>query len=197
MAKTILSDFSTETAKNFELNAGILVKNVEDPGSLDFSTGTKLGATTGGKSIDFSMEMRNLFDDVDGARGKYMGGDIIDSRDASLSVTLLEQTADNLKIALVASDETANTATGITLTPRDTIEDTDYITNICWFGTIKGTDLPMCIELRNCLSESFSFSAEDKGKGTIECEIHPRRDLANPEKASFAIHLPPTVALPA
>jgi len=186
-----LNDFSADTAKNFELDAGILVKNVEDPGSLDYSTGVKLGATTGGKSIDFTMEMRNLFDDVDGARGKYMGGDVIDSRDAALSVTLLEMTADNLKIALVASDETANTATGVTLTPRDTIKDTDYIENICWFGTVKGFELPMCIELKNCLSESFSFTAADKGKGTVECEIHPRRDLANPDVAAFAIHLPP------
>jgi len=195
MAQTILSDFSSETAKNFELNAGILVKNVTDAGSLDYTTGVKLGATTGGKSIDFSMEMRNLFEDVDGARGKYMGGDIIDSRDAALTVTLLEQTSENLKIALVASDETANTALGVTLTPRDTILDTDYITNICWFGTIKGTDLPMCIELKNCLSESFTFTAEDKGKGTIECEIHPRKDLSNPEQASFLIHMPPAPAV--
>lgn len=188
-----LNDFNVNTAKNFELDAGILVRDVEDPGSLDYTTGTKLGATTGGKSINFSMEMRNLFEDVDGARGKYMGGDVIDSRDAALSVTLLEQTADNLKIALVASDETANTALGKTLTPRDVIEDADYIDNICWFGTVKGFDLPMCIELKNCLSESFTFTAADKGKGTIECEIHPRRDLANPDVAAFVIHLPPAV----
>lgn len=193
MAKP-LNDFNANTAKNFELDAGILVKNVTEPGSLDYSTGVKLGATTGGKSIAFSMEMRNLFEDVDGARGKYMGGDVIDSRDASLTVTLLEQTADNLKIALVASDETANTALGKTLTPRDVIKDTDYIDNICWFGTVKGFELPMCIELKHCLAESFTFTAADKGKGTIECEIHPRRDLADPDVAAFAIHLPPTPA---
>lgn len=188
---TTLSDFTKDTAKNFELDAGILVKNVTDAGSLDYTTGEKLGATTGGKSIDFSMEMRNLFDDVDGALGKYMGGDIIDSRDAALSVTLLEITANNLKLALVASDTTVNTAGGETITPRNNIEDTDYITNICWFGTLKGNDKPMCIELKNCLSESFSFAAEDKGKGTIECEIHPRMDLAKPGESAFAIHMPP------
>lgn len=189
-----LNAFNANTANNFELDAGILVKNVTDPSSLDYSTGTKLGATSGGTSAEFTNELRNLFEDVDGARGKYKGGDAIDMQDATISFTLLEMTATNLQFALGAADITDNTAGGKTISPRDCIKDSDYLTNICWFGTIKGSDQPMCIELRNCMNESFTFTAEDKSKGTIECEIHPRRDLNNPNEPSFLIHLPPMTA---
>lgn len=201
MSCNTLNDFTKDTAKNFELDAGVLLINVTDPGELDpakaITAGAKkLGASTGGKSIDFSMEIRNLFEDVDGARGKYKGGDAIDMRDAALSVTLLEHTADNFKLALAAADLSDNTAGGKTITPRNCINDSDYITNVCWYGTLKGFDKPMCIELKNCLNESFSWGAEDKSKGTIELELHPRRDLANPDESEFLIHLPPTTSTP-
>ena len=191
MAAT-LNAFNADTAKNFELDAGILVTGVTDAGSLDYSTGTKLGATTGGTTAAFSNEIRNLFEDVDGARGKYKDGDIIDMQDGSITFTLLEQTAVNMKLALASADITANTALGETITPRDNIVSADYYDNICWFGTIKGSDLPMCIEIKNAINESgFNFTAADKAKGTIECEIHGRKDVADPTAASMLIHLPP------
>ena len=194
MAAT-LNAFNADTAKNFELDAGILVTGVTDAGSLDYSTGTKLGATTGGTTAAFSNEIRNLFEDVDGARGKYKDGDIIDMQDGSITFTLLEQTAVNMKLALASADITANTALGETITPRDNIVSADYYDNICWFGTIKGSDLPMCIEIKNAINESgFNFTAADKAKGTIECEIHGRKDVADPTAASMLIHLPPAVA---
>ena len=191
MAAT-LNAFNADMAKNFELDAGILVTGVTDAGSLDYSTGTKLGATTGGTTAAFSNEIRNLFEDVDGARGKYKDGDIIDMQDGSITFTLLEQTAVNMKLALASADITANTALGETITPRDNIVSADYYDNICWFGTIKGSDLPMCIEIKNAINESgFNFTAADKAKGTIECEIHGRKDVADPTAASMLIHLPP------
>lgn len=186
-----LNAFNKDSAKNMELDAGILVMGVTDPGSLDYSTGTKLGATTGGTSLAESSEIRNLFEDVDGARGKYKGGDTIDMRDYAISFTLLEVTAENLKFALAAADITTNTAGGKTIAPRDCIEDADYIENLCWFGTIKGSDKPMCIEMRNVLAENgLNFKAEDKSKGTIEVEVHPRKDLEKPEEPQLLIHLP-------
>lgn len=192
MAAT-LNAFNSSTAKNFELDAGILVTGVTNPGSLDYSTGTKLGATAGGTTATFSNEIRNLFEDVDGARGSYKDGDIIDMQDGSVTFTLLEQTAANMKLALAAADITINTAGGETITPRDSIISSDYYANICWFGTVKGSDLPMCIEIRNALNESgLNFTAADKAKGTIECEIHGRKDVADPTAASMLIHLPPT-----
>lgn len=187
-----LNAFNANTAKNFELDAGILVTGVTDPGSLDYSTGTKLGATTGGTTAAFSNEVRNLFEDVDGARGKYKDGDIIDMQDGSITFTLLEQTAENMKLALACADITDNTATGKTITPRDNIKSEDYYSNICWFGTIKGSNLPMCIEIKNAINESgFNFTAADKAKGTIACEVHGRKDVADPTAASMLIHLPP------
>lgn len=191
-----LNAFNANTAKNLELDAGILVMNVEDAGSLDFSTGTKLGATTGGVTASFSNEIRNLFEDVDGARGKYKDGDIIDMQDGSITFTLLEQTAENIKLALASADITVNTALGKTISPRETIVSEDYYNNICWFGTMKGSDLPMCIEIKNAINETgFNFTAADKAKGTVQCEIHGRKDVANPSAPSMLIHLPPVAVV--
>lgn len=195
MANT-LNAFNANTAKNFELDAGILVTGVTDAGSLDYTTGLKLGATTGGTTVAFSNEIRNLFEDVDGARGKYKDGDIIDMQDASITFTLLEQTAENMKLALAAADITDNTALGKTISPRESIESGDYYDNICWFGTVKGSDLPMCIEIKNAINETgLNFTAADKAKGTIECEIHGRKDVANPLAPSMLIHLPPAAVV--
>ena len=191
MANT-LNAFNANTAKNLELDAGILVMNVEDPASLDYSTGTKLGATTGGVTAAFTNEMRNLFEDIDGARGKYKDGDIIDMQDASITFTLLEMTAENLKMALANADISENVAGGQTVTSRENIVSDDYYDNICWFGTVKGSDLPMCLEIRNAINEGgLNFTAADKAKGTIACEIHGRKDVANPSAPAMLMHLPP------
>lgn len=187
-----LSAFSANTAKNLQLDAGILVKNVTDPSSGDYSTGKLIGATTGGGSFEASPQMRNIFEDIDGARGSYKDGDVVDTWEVTYSTTLLEMTAENFQLALGVADITDNSKlSGKTVTPRICVKSSDYIDNVCWFGTLKGSDKPIVIEMRNVMSmNGLNFTIEDKNNGQLEVELSPRFDVASPEDVPFAIHIP-------
>lgn len=187
-----ISAFSGNTAKNFQLDMGALFKNVTNPASGEWTGGTLLGATSTDGSFTATPEMRNIFEDVAGARGSYKDGDVIDGWEITFSTTLLEMTADNFKLALGMADITENLEMpGKTVTPRNCIQASDYIENICWFGTIKGSAKPLVIEMKNVISmNGLSFNIEDKNKGGLEIELSPRFDVANPEEVPFKIYVP-------
>lgn len=195
MAK-ILNGFTKDTAKNLQLDAGIIVTGLATPEDFsgELSGATLLGATSGGGSFVVEMEMRNLFEDLDGARGNYKEGNVIDSYNITLTTTIAEMTAKNIKLALGAADTTANQGAGsdVDVTKaRMTIKAEDYIDNVCWLGSLNGSDKPMIIELKNVMNTNgLNFTFEDKGKGKIELELKAHFDLSKPEEVPFAIYTP-------
>jgi len=190
----ILNGLRADSAKNFQLDAGILVKNIKD--FSDITKGELLGATSGGGSFTAIPELRNIFEDIDGARGKYAEGDVIDNWETKLSATLKEVTKENITSALVACDVvvgSGESATYDTIQARNEIKDTDYIENICWCGTLKGSTSPIIIELKNAINEKgFELAFTDKGTGGIAVEFAGRFKLANPNNVPFTIHYPKT-----
>lgn len=190
MAKT-LTGLSGNTLKNMQLDAGVFVKNMTNPASGDLTNAKILGATTGGSTFTATPEIRNLFDDVDGARGAYKEGDVIDNWDISFTTTLVELTADNIALALASSTISDNTSGGKTISPGMIIEANDYIDNICWCGTVKGSLKPIVIEMRNVLNTNgLTLTITDKGKGTVELELRPRFTVTDIDDVPFDIHYP-------
>ncbi len=191
-----LSGLNAETAKNFQFDSGVLFKNVTDPSKMDVSTMTVdnyIGATTGGMSFTASPQLIDLFEDVDGAYGMFKGGDVIETWEITLTATLLESTAENLKLAVGPATIADNTgvAGSKVITPKNCIDDADYLTNLCWYGTLKGSDKPLVIEMQNVINGTgINFTTESKAKGTIECEFSPRFDLASPDAVPFKIYVP-------
>lgn len=195
MAK-ILSGLTKDTAKNLQLDAGIIVTGLTSPENFagNLTGATLLGATKGGGSFVVEVEMRNLFEDLDGARGNYKEGNVIDSYNITLTATIAEMTAKNIKLALGAADTTAEQGTGadVDITKaRMTINPEDYIDNVCWLGSLNGSDKPMIIELKNVMNTNgLNFTFEDKGRGTIELELKAHFDSSKPEEVPFAIYTP-------
>lgn len=195
MAK-ILSGLTKDTAKNLQLDAGIIVTGLASPENFagELTGATLLGATKGGGSFVVEVEMRNLFEDLDGARGNYKEGNVIDSYNITLTATIAEMTAKNIKLALGAADTTAKQGTGadVDITKaRMTINPEDYIDNVCWLGSLNGSDKPMIIELKNVMNTNgLNFTFEDKGRGTIELELKAHFDTSKPEEVPFAIYTP-------
>lgn len=195
MAK-ILNGFTKDTAKNLQLDAGIIVIGLDSPENFagELTGATLLGATSGGGSFVVETEVRNLFEDLDGARGNYKEGNVIDSYNITLTTTVAEMTAKNIKLALGAADTTAKQGTGtdVDITKaRMTIKAEDYIDNVCWLGSLNGSDKPMIIELKNVMNTNgLNFTFEDKGKGKIELELKAHFDLTKPEEVPFAIYTP-------
>ena len=189
----ILSAFTKNTAKNMQLDAGLLVKGLTD--ILNFN-GTiadekKLGATSGGASFSATPEMRNIFEGIDGAKGNYKDGNVIDNWEITLTATVKEMTAKNLQLAMATADIKSDDDKFDVLSPRMNIKTTDYIDNICWLGTMNGSTEPMIIELKNVMNTNgISFTAEDKGSGSVELELKAHFDLSKPDEVPFNIYFP-------
>ena len=189
----ILSAFTKNTAKNMQLDAGLLVRGLTD--ILNFN-GTiaddkKLGATSGGASFSATPEMRNIFEGIDGAKGNYKDGNVIDNWEITLTATVKEMTAKNLQLAMATADIKSDDDKFDVLTPRMEVKSTDYIDNICWLGTMNGSTEPMIIELKNVLNTNgISFTAEDKGSGSVELELKAHFDLSKPNEVPFKIYFP-------
>lgn len=189
----ILSAFTKNTAKNMQLDAGLLVRGLTD--ILNFN-GTiadekKLGATSGGASFSATPEMRNIFEGIDGAKGNYKDGNVIDNWEITLTATVKEMTAKNLQLAMATADIKSDDDKFDVLTPRMEVKSTDYIDNICWLGTMNGSSEPMIIELKNVLNTNgISFTAEDKGSGSVELELKAHFDLSKPDEVPFNIYFP-------
>ena len=189
----ILSAFSKGTAKNMQLDAGILVRNLQN--ILDFdgnlADANKLGATSGGATFSATPELRNIFEGIDGAKGNYKDGNVIDNWEITLTATVKEMTAKNLQLAMASADIDSGDDKFDVLSPRMDIKTTDYIDNICWLGTMNGSTDPMIIELKNVMNTNgISFTAEDKGSGSVELELKAHFDLSKPNEVPFKIYFP-------
>ena len=178
----VLNGFTKDTAKNLQLDAGVLVIGLSEPQNFtgDLGSAKKVGATSGGGSFVVETEMRNLFEDLDGARGNYKDGNVIDSYNITLSVTVKEMTVQNIKMALGAADTQTGQGSSqkydVTKS-RMTIKPEDYMSNVCWLGTINGSSEPMIIELKNVMnSNGLNFTFEDK-------------DLAQEDELRFRLQL--------
>ena len=185
-----LNGFTPKTAQNLQLDAGILVKShtVGEPITDD----NKLGATEGGATFTATPEIRNIFEGLDGARGNYKDGNVIDSWEISLTASVSEMTAENIKMAIASATSKTSTVEGYTeITASNEIKTTDYLDNVCWIGTVNGHDKPMIIELKNVMNTNgFSFTASDKGRGKVDLELKAHFDLATPDEVPFKIYVP-------
>ncbi len=194
----ILNGFTKDTAKNLQLDAGILVKDLTSPGTFngELTENQKLGATEGGASFTAIPEMRNIFEGIDGAKGNYKDGNVIDSWEIKLTATLKEMTAENFKLALGSATVTPAVEGGKfdSTTAKMTVETSDYLSNICWLGTLAGSDDPIIIELKNVMNiNGLNFTVSDKGTGTVELELQAHFDVTKPNEVPFTIYTPKAV----
>lgn len=196
-APGLTSPIRKETFQNLQLNAGIFIKNFDydTPTDADalktaiasaIAAGTNiLGATRGGGTFTATREIRTP--EVDGMRYGFIGSDFVDSADAYLSTTLVEVTAQSVKDCL--GNATASTSgKKTTIKMHTAIQETDYISNLCWIGDLADGRL-ILIALKNALNTAdFSLTFTDKGEGTLAAEFHARQsDVLDYDEAPFEI----------
>lgn len=192
----VLNGFTPQTAQNLQLDAGIFVRGLADPSKFTGTVTTPaktIGATSGGGSFTAIPTFRNIFEDLDGARGVYKGGQVIDTWEIKMTTTIKEMTAENLKLALVAADTDAaelEEKYDIT-TARLEVKDTDYLDNFCFIGTINGQDTPVIIEMKNVLNmNGLNLTVADKATGSVSLELQAHFDLSKPDEVPFKIYTP-------
>lgn len=189
----ILNAFTPNTARNLQLDAGILVLGLVNPGAFagELPVGTKkLGATSGGGKFVAQPTYRSLFEGIDGAKGVYKDGQTIDSWDIKLTTTLKEMSKESLLLALGAADAVETSGTSV-ISGRLNMLSSDYFKNVCWLGTVNGSNKPMIIELFNVLNVSgMSFAFADKATGGVELELVAHFDVMDPNTVPFKIYMP-------
>ena len=194
MAK-VLNGFTANTAQNLQLDAGIFVRGLADPSTFNGTVTTPaktIGATSGGGSFTAIPTFRNIFEDLDGARGVYKGGQVIDSWEIKLTTTIKEMTAENLKLALAAADTTAASSGKYdTTVARLEVKEEDYLDNFCFIGTINGQDTPVIVEMKNVLNmNGLNLTVADKATGSVSLELQAHFDLSKPDEVPFKIYTP-------
>lgn len=186
------SAIRSDTFKNLQLNAGIVIKNFDYSGATSANAlktainnviletgstpGALLGATRGGGSFTVTRELRQP--DVDGRRYGFKGDTFVDSIEAQLSTTLVEMTPENLVDALCSATSTV-VSNVTTIQLGSAIDTDDYLTNICWVGDISdGRYVLIC--LKNALNQAdFTLTWTDKGEGTLPVEFHAKQANVN------------------
>lgn len=191
-----------QTFERLQLNAGAFLKNFDvstytDNKELETALfaavvdDTKtLGATDGGGTFTASPTMRSI--EADGKRYEFKGSTVIDAWDIKLTATLKEITPDNFTLALGTAEKTEDSSftkgKKTTIKLRTSIEDSDYIQNLVWFGnTSKGL---IAIALDNALNNTgVTLAFSDKSEGTLPVEFHAYQDtVENNEYAPCAIY---------
>jgi len=184
--KNGLHGITTETMKNLLLDAGKIVLNYGETDERD------LGATLGGNTFNVEAEIKDIR--PDGARGKVKGGRRITDVAVTLTVNMFEMTKENLLLALpgaVATADPAGTPTADVITRSRNIEDTDYLTNITYVGTISGKNDPVIITVFNPLQDgAFEVSGEDKEEASTELTFSGHFDPAAMESEPWEIRYP-------
>ena len=187
----------SETFENLQLNAGILLKNLQYDSTADASAlksaiasaitagTTLLGATRGGGTFVVTREIREP--DIDGRRYPFKGGKFVDSADAKLTTTLVEVTPDNVVLSLGNAGKTTS-GKKTTIKMHTEIQSSDYISNVCWVGDLADGQMVL-ICLKNALNTAdFNFTFTDKGEGTLAVELHAHQANVNDyDEAPFEI----------
>lgn len=194
----MITGLRPKTFTQLQLNAGVFLKNFAwstyaDADALEeailevLETGTGvIGATRGGGTFQCTPTIRQI--EADGMRAPIKASTVNDMWTVKLTGTMLEITPENFKDALICADLTADSGgKKHTIRIRNDIEDSDYISSLCWVGdTSQGFVL---IELENALNlTGATFTFTDKGEGTLPFEFQGHQaDLSKSKYAPCSI----------
>lgn len=189
--------YTKDSAKGFLLNAGALLKN------LTFKegkwSGDLLGATSGGSSISLVNTFRQP--EIDGVFTTPVGADSIETSEGKFEVNMIEWTAENIKIAILGeikkSDGTDFPDGYDVITTRRKVEESDYIENLAYVGTISGSEKPVIIIMHHSIVTSgLEFEPQDKQEGIYKMVFEARSgaDEVNDTSLPITILFPTATA---
>ena len=188
---SLIRGVNSNTPKHLLLGAGAFYKNFVIGTDTPFNTSGKakcIGATDGGGSFNATPEVRAV--SVDGLPGKTKGLKTIDGWEASITANAKEITLGNMEIALATASEATITGAKKVTVSHD-IEDTDYLDNITWAGTLSDNATPVYIVLKNAFDENgIGLTFKDRGEGVVALTLFANYDLDDLDTPPFEIIYP-------
>ena len=165
----LITGLTSKTPQNLLLGAGAFFKGYDVTKDTPVNAVAKLlGATQGGGSFNAVPTVRQI--QVDGGKTNIKELETIDDWVVTMVANVKEVTAENLQLALGAAVAAqAESPAGYTkITGKEDFEGKDYQENITWIGTLKGSEKPVIIVLKNALSlNGLSLAVADKNEALV------------------------------
>ena len=188
----LITGLNTNTPKNLLLGAGAFFKDYDVTKDTPESAAQKLiGATQGGGSFNAVPTVRQI--QVEGGKTNVKGLETVDEWVVTMVANVKEVTADNIALALgAAKSETTTTPAGYKkITGKNDFEDADYQENITWIGTLKGSNSPVIIVMKNALSlNGMALNVSDRNEAVIPITLTGHYESGNLDEAPFEIYYP-------
>ena len=182
----------TDTFKNLQLNAGVLLKSF-DVETQTMAADSIVGATSGGVSFTAVPSFIDFGEDIDNCPKNMKERKKLDSWEAKMSGTFASVSKSLAKTLVGAAD-----LSGSKIAPRNDLADADF-TDLWWVGdysevnedgTSTGKAGFIAIHLLNSLSTGgFSIQSSDKGKGQFEFEFTGHYSMEDQDKVPFEVYV--------
>lgn len=183
-----LTGVTDKTPLNLQLDAGVCLKNF-DPETDTINDEDIIGATRNGGSFSAVPTVHQA--SANGVPTNYKGLDRIDDFVATLNVTIIETTPDNIKRALGCAVKETKGTKYTKYTCGNEIGDTEY-KSYWWLGALSNGK-KIAIHIKNGMNKSgFTLSFTDRGEGTFPLTIISNYEYADLKtgEAPFEIYLP-------
>ena len=178
------SKISIDTFKEFQLDAGVLLKTF-DPESPELVDDNIICATSGGINPTCVAEYRDNGEDVDNCPNNMKELMELVRWNTGLSFTALNVTPDVIRMALGAADVDASSGK---ITPRSDLKDTDFA-DVWWVGDRSDGGL-VAIRLINALSTSgLSLQTTKDGKGNISVSLAGHYSIDDQDKVPMEFYV--------
>lgn len=182
----------TDTFKNLQLNAGVLLKSF-DVETQTMAADSIVGATSGGVSFTAVPSFIDFGEDIDNCPKNMKEMKKLDSWEAKMSGTFASVSKSLAKTLVGAAD-----LSGSKIAPRNDLADADF-TDLWWVGdysevnedgTSTGKAGFIAIHLLNSLSTGgFSIQSSDKGKGQFKFEFTGHYSMEDQDKVPFEVYV--------
>lgn len=182
----------TDTFKNLQLNAGVLLKSF-DVETQTMAADSIVGATSGGVSFTAVPSFIDFGEDIDNCPKNMKEMKKLDSWEAKMSGTFASVSKALAKTLVGAAD-----LSGSKITPRNDLAAADF-TDLWWVGDYSEVNEDgsstgkagfIAIHLLNSLSTGgFSIQSSDKGKGQFEFEFTGHYSMEDQDKVPFEVYV--------
>lgn len=182
----------TDTFKNLQLNAGVLLKSF-DVETQTMAADSIVGATSGGVSFTAVPSFIDFGEDIDNCPKNMKEMKKLDSWEAKMSGTFASVSKSLAKTLVGAAD-----LSGSKIAPRNDLAAADF-SDLWWVGdysevnedgTSTGKAGFIAIHLLNSLSTGgFSIQSSDKGKGQFEFEFTGHYSMEDQDKVPFEVYV--------
>lgn len=193
--KKRITGYTDKTMDNRQTGAGAYFKNYDvetDTFTSAVESGKLIGATQGGGSVSIKAIITTT--EVDGIPSDAVGMNDIDGWEVNMKANIIEVTPDVIKATLGAANVEDKLLGGLNykkITGKTYLEETDYLDNITFLGTMSGYDNPVIVQIYNAIAvDGLNITPQDKKTTIVPTNFKAHSKFGQLDEPPFAIFVP-------